>query len=394
MRSNFNRLLAASTLSNLGDGVVISAFPLMAASLSSSPQAVAGMTAAATLPWLLFGLPAGVVVDRVNRIRLMWSVDLGRALAVAALGLMILNGNASLAALYGVVFVLGMAETLFDSAAMAVVPGLVGGDSLEKANGRLFAGQLTANQFVGPPLGALLFAAAASLPPLVDAATFLISAFLLVGIRSPRPNEPVERRSLLFELREGLAWVWQSHNIRTLAIGAAVINLAHTAAMAVLVLFAIEVLGLTALGYGSLFVLSAVGALVGSLTASRVVGQFGRRTTVLGSVAVMAISLAAIGVTRSVVATAIGLLAISLGGEFWNVVAVSYRQNATPDRLLGRVMSAYRFVAYGSFPLGALLGGWLAAAFGLPSTFVLGAALIAALLLFMLVALGDLDRSP
>jgi MFS family permease len=394
MRSSFRRLLAASTLSNLGDGVVISAFPLMAASLSSSPQAIAGMTAAATLPWLLFGLPAGVVVDRVNRVRLMWLVDFGRALAVGALGLMILNGSVSLAALYAVVFVLGIAETLFDSAAMAVVPGLVEGVSLEKANGRLFAGQLTANQFVGPPLGALLFAAAASLPPLVDAATFLISALLLVGIRSPRPVKPAARRSLLFELREGLAWIWQSQDIRTLALGAAVINLAHTAAMAVLVLFAIEVLGLTPLGYGSLFVVSAVGALVGSLTASRVVGHMGRRPTVLGAVAVMAVSLGAIGVTRSVVATAIGLLAISLGGEFWNVVAVSYRQTATPDRLLGRVMSAYRFIAYGSFPLGALLGGWLAATFGLPSTFVLGSALIAALLLFMLRALGDLDHPP
>jgi len=274
------------------------------------------------------------------------------------------------------------------------VPGLVGGESLEKANGRLFAGQLTANQFVGPPLGAMLFAAAELLPPLVDAATFLISALLLVGVRSPRTVESVEKRSLLFELREGLAWVWQSRSIRTLAIGAAVINLAHTAAMAVLVLFAIEVLGLTPLGYGSLFVVSAVGALGGSLTASRVVGHLGRRPTVLGSVAVMAVSLGAIGVTRSVVATAIGLLAISLGGEFWNVVAVSYRQNATPDRLLGRVMSAYRFIAYGSFPLGALLGGWLAAIFGLPSTFVLGSALMAALLVFMLGALGDLDHPP
>jgi MFS family permease len=378
----------------LGDGVVISAFPLLAASLSSSPQAVAGMTVAATLPWLLFGLPAGVVVDRVNRVQLMSIVDLGRALSVAALGLMILNGNASLVALYAVVFLLGMAETLFDSAAMAVVPSLVGGESLEKANGRLFAGQLTANQFVGPPLGALLFAAAASLPPLVDAATFLISAFLLVGIRSPRTVEAVERRSLLFELREGLAWVWKSHNIRTLAIGAAIINLAHTAAMAVLVLFAIEVLSLTALGYGSLFVVSAVGALVGSLTASRVVGHFGRRPTVLGSVAAIAVSLAAIGITKSVLATGLGMLSISLGGEFWNVVAVSYRQNATPDRLRGRVMSAYRFIAYGSFPLGALLGGWLASRFGLPSTFLVGAGVVMGLFLFMIWSLGDLDTQP
>jgi MFS family permease len=391
MRSQFNRLLAASTLSNLGDGVAVTAFPLLAASISSSPQAVAGMTAAATLPWLLFGLPAGVVVDRVNRVRLMWMVDLARAAAVAALGLLILNDNTNLLSLYAVVFALGLAETLFDSAAMAVVPGVVEGDSLERANGRLFAGQLTANQFVGPPLGALLFGVATSLPPLVDAVTFLVSAVLLTGLRVQRETVVSERGSLMFELREGLLWVWQNHNIRTLAIGAAVINLAHTGAMAVLVLFATVVLGLPEVGYGALFVLGAVGALAGSLTASRVANRFGRRPTVLGSVAAMAASLVAIGVTRSVVATGLGMLVMGVGAEFWNVVAVSYRQSATPDRLLGRVMSAYRFIAYGSFPLGALLGGWVAAELGLPATFVLGGALIAMMFLFMLWVLGDLD---
>ena len=115
------------------------------------------MTAAATLPWLLFGLPAGVVVDRVDRIRLMWLIDLVRAAAVGLLGLAMARGNVTLAALYAVVFTLGIAETLFDSAAMAVVPAVVEEGSLETANGRLFAGQLTTNQFIGPPIGALLF---------------------------------------------------------------------------------------------------------------------------------------------------------------------------------------------------------------------------------------------
>jgi MFS family permease len=321
----------------------------------------------------------------------MWMVDLARAAAVAALGLLILNDNTNLLSLYAVVFALGLAETLFDSAAMAVVPGVVEGDSLERANGRLFAGQLTANQFVGPPLGALLFGVATSLPPLVDAVTFLVSAVLLTGLRVQRETVVSERGSLMFELREGLLWVWQNHNIRTLAIGAAVINLAHTGAMAVLVLFATVVLGLPEVGYGALFVLGAVGALAGSLTASRVANRFGRRPTVLGSVAAMAASLVAIGVTRSVVATGLGMLVMGVGAEFWNVVAVSYRQSATPDRLLGRVMSAYRFIAYGSFPLGALLGGWVAAELGLPATFVLGGALIAMMFLFMLWVLGDLD---
>ena len=398
MRS-FSRLWAASTLSNLGDGIVIAAFPLLAASISTSPQAVAGMTAAATLPWLLFGLPAGVVVDRLDRIRLMWIVDLLRAGAVAVLGMLVANGDSSLALLYAVVFVLGMAETLFDSAAMAVVPAVLESDfspgrenaSLERANGRLFAGQLTANQFVGPPLGALLFGVSASLPPVVDAVTFVISAILLTGIKVPAQPVTIERRSLPAELREGLTWVWQNENIRALAVGAGVINLAHTGAMAVLVLFATATLGLSEIGFGILFVVSAVGALIGSLTASRVSERLGRRTTVLVSVTAIAISLLAIGLFPTVVVTAAGLLAVGLASEFWNVVAVSYRQNATPDRLRGRVMSAYRFIAYGSFPLGALLGGWIASTFSIAAAFLFGGVLVAILAFFMVGKLGALE---
>jgi MFS family permease len=381
--------------------VVIAAFPLLAASISASPQAVAGMTAAATVPWLLFGLPAGVIVDRLDRIRLMWTVDLLRAGAVVGLGVLVANGNSSLGLLYAVVFVLGMAETLFDSAAMAVVPAVLEHDTsaerksasgtLERANGRLFAGQLTANQFVGPPLGALLFGVSASLPPLVDAVTFAISAFLLTGITLPDPPRAIERRSLPTELREGLLWVWQNGNIRALAIGAGVINLAHTGAMAILVLFATATLGLSEIGFGALFIVSAVGALIGSLTASRVSERVGRKATVLLSVTAIAISLLAIGLWPTVAVTAVGLLAVGLASEFWNVVAVSYRQNATPDRLRGRVMSAYRFIAYGSFPVGALLGGWIASSFSIAAAFTFGGVLVAVLTVFMVLTLGTLD---
>jgi MFS family permease len=303
--------------------------------------------------------------------------------------------------LYTVVFVLGLAETLFDSAAMAVVPAVLETDlsservkedgSLEKANGRLFAGQLTANQFVGPPLGAVLFGMSASLPPVVDAVTFVISAILLTGIRIPAQPAAIERRSLPAELREGLAWVWQNENIRALAVGAGVINLAHTGAMAVLVLFATATLGLSEIGFGALFVVSAVGALIGSLTASRVSERLGRRTTVLLSVTAIATSLLAIGLFPIVVVTAVGLLAVGFASEFWNVVAVSYRQNATPDRLRGRVMSAYRFIAYGSFPLGALLGGWIASRFSIAAAFLLGGVLVAILAVFMVRNLGALE---
>jgi MFS family permease len=388
----FNRLFTASVLSNLGDGVMITAFPLLATGFTSSPPAVAAMTAAATAPWLLFGLVSGVFVDRVERIRMMWIVDLARAAVVGGLWLLLAGGGGGLPLLYAVVFVLGVAETLFDSAAMAVVPSLVESRSLEKANGRLFAGQLVTNQFVGPPLGALLFGLAATLPVAVDSISFLVSALLLLRIRVPRHEPPVaSRRSVLTELKEGLGWLWSHRDIRAMAIGAAVINLAYTGALAVLVLFAKEDLGLSDLGYGALFVAMGTGALIGSLTASRVSGRMGRRTTMILSVALISVGLLVIGLIPVVVVTAVGMSAISLVTEFWNVVAVSYRQHATPDHLRGRVMSAYRFIAYGSYPLGALWGGWVAGVAGIPMTFLLGGMAVAGLAVYLSRSLGPLD---
>ena len=155
-------------------------------------------------------------------------------------------------------------------------------------------------------------------------------------------------------------------------------------------MFATATLGLSEIGFGTLFVVSAVGALVGSLTVSRVSERLGRRTTVLMSVTAIATSLLAIGLFPTVVVTAVGLLAVGLASEFRNVVAVSYRQNATPDRLRGRVMSAYRFIAYGSIPLGAQLGGWIASRFSIAAAFLFGGVLVAILTLFMVRNLGAL----
>jgi predicted MFS family arabinose efflux permease len=276
---------------------------------------------------------------------------------------------------------------------MSVVPTLVENTALEKANGRLFAGQLVSNQFIGPPLGALLFGVAVALPATVDAVTFALSAVLLMGIRiepGPAPAR-VERRSILSELKEGLAWLWGQPDIRSMAIGAAVLNLSYTGALAVLVLFAREDLGLSDFGYGALYVAMATGALIGSLNASRVSKLIGRRRTVVGSVMVMSVSLLAIGVFPVVVVAAIGMAVVSMVTEFWNVVAVSYRQQATPDRLRGRVMSAYRFIAYGSFPIGAMFGGWVATVAGIPMAYVIAGLMIGGLAVFLIRSLGTLE---
>lgn len=369
----FRLLFTASTGSNLGDGVLLAAVPLLARRLSDDPLAVSSVTVAATLPWLLFGLAAGAIVDRTDRRRAMVRTDIVRCVGLALFALVISAGSPSLAAVIAIVFLVGAAETIFDTAAQAVLPTLVATEQLERANGRLFGAQTATNGFVGPPLGALLFAAGTA---------------LLVRLPRPGPDRRVTPTSRgttpRHDVREGLAWLWRHDGVRAFAIGAAVVNLAHTAAMAVAVLLVRDELGGSELVFGLVLAGAAAGSVAGSLLAAAVVERVGRRRAVLGAIVAFALSLLGTGLAPNAVAAALGLAAFGSAGEVWNVVAVSYRQARVPDHLLGRVMATYRVIAYGAMPVGAAAGGVIAATAGVRATFVAGAAAVALLLLHFL----------
>jgi MFS family permease len=358
----FRRLWTASIASNVGDGVLVAAMPLLARSATDNPLGVAAVTVAATAPWLIFGLFAGVVVDRVDRRRLLVNVDLVRAAVLAAAVVVVASGGLSLAVLAVVALVLGFGETLFDTASQAFLPSVVEADQLETANGRLFGGQIAANSFAGPALGGLLVAVAAEAPLALDAVTFAVSALLLAklppgsaGGRSARPPARISH-----DLREGLAWLWRHRTVRALAIGAGLVNLAHTGALAVLVLLVRDELGGTATGYGMVIAVAAAGGVIGTQVSAVAVRRLGRRGALLSSVGAFSVGLATVSVAPSLVVVVVGLALFGLGGEIWNVVAVSYRQAKVPDALLGRVMATYRFIAYGAMPVGAAVGGALA----------------------------------
>lgn len=384
----FRLLFTASTGSNLGDGVLLAAVPLLARRVSDDPFAVSSVTIAATLPWLLFGLAAGAIVDRTDRRRAMVRTDVARCAGLALFALVVSSGSPSLGVLIAIVFLVGAAETIFDTAAQAVLPTLVTTDRLERANGQLFGAQTATNGFVGPPLGALLFAACTALPFAVDAATFGLSAVLLSRLPAPgseRPTTSSSRRpTLRRDIGEGLAWLWRHEGVRAFAIGAAVVNLAHTAAMAVAVLLVRDELGGSELVFGLTLAGTAAGSVAGSLLAASIVERAGRRRAVLGAIVAFALSLLCAGLAPNAVVAALGLAAFGLGGEIWNVVAVSYRQARVPDHLLGRVMATYRVIAYGAMPVGAAIGGVIATAAGVRATFIAGASAVALLLLYFL----------
>ena len=383
----FWQLWSASSLSNLADGLVKVALPLVAVTLTDSPGLVAGVTLAFTLPWLLFALPAGALADRVDRRVAMVTANVVRAAGVAVLTVTVLLGlessPAAIWALYAVALLLGTAETIYDTCAQSILPQVVTRDQLPRANGRLIAAELTANEFVGPPLGGLLVAAGVALAfatPAALWATAVGAMLLLRGSFSVPRREPTTLRA---DVVEGLRYLWRHRLLRTLAAMTGLFNLATNATFAVFVLYAVgpdSALGLSEVGYGLLFATLAAGSLIGALLADRVIRRLGRSRSlfvgILGGVGTVGI--AAVTTTPLVIATA--FLAGGVTNALWNVVAVSLRQRITPDRILGRINSSYRLVAWGTRPLGAAAGGLLAELLGLRAVFAVAAALVLAAL--------------
>jgi MFS family permease len=367
------RLWTAGTVSNFGDGVNAVALPLFAATITRDPRLIAGMAVAATLPWLVFALPAGAIVDRLDRKRLMWRVNVVRSLLVAVIALSATTGVTSILLLYTIVLAMGVCETLFDNAAQSVLPSIVERELLETANGRQYAAEVVTNQFAGPPVGGLLFAAAASLPFWVNSSTYVASAVLIASIAGsfrPRqaagaPEGAPQHRSLRSDIAEGVRWLRGHRLLRTLALLLGVLNLTTTMAIATLVLFAQDELGVTTRGFGVLLAGVAVGSVVGGLVGAKVARALGQAKAIVLAAFITSAIQVVVGGLSSPVLVAVLLSVSGLFGVVWNIITVSLRQSIIPDHLLGRVNSVYRFLAWGGMPVGALIGGFLANAYGL-----------------------------
>ncbi|HEV3464714.1 MAG TPA: MFS transporter [Actinomycetota bacterium] len=391
---SYRRLWTASAVSTLGDGMYLAALPLLAATLTRDPLAVSVVTFAGWLPWLLFALPAGALVDRLDRRRVMWTVDAARAVVVGALTAAVLAGWASIPLLAAAGFLVGAGQTLFENAAQAMVVAVVGRDPrrLERANGQLVASLTVGQQLAGPPLGSAAFAMATWVPFLADAVSFGASASLVAAIkgrfrvedapapRGPAPHLPAElpaRRSLWAEIGEGLRFLVGHRLLRAAVLLVSASNLAFMAGEAVLVLFATEELGLGSRGYGLLLAAVAVGGLPGSLLAARVGGRVPPGRLIVGGVLAGAVVMAGFGLATDPWLAAAAYAATGAVWGVWNVTLLSLRQAIVPDRLMGRVVGAIRLVGFGSIPIGALLGGVAARTLGLRAPFLLGAAVLA-----------------
>ncbi len=384
----FWRLWSASTASNLADGLFQIALPLIAIQVTRSPAAISGLTVALTLPWLLFALHAGALADRQDRRRMMLGANLVRVALVGAVVPVVALDLASIWVLYLLALGVGVTETLYDTSAQSILPQVVAREQLPRANGRLFGAQVTANEFVGPPLGGVLVAAGAALSLAVPAALWLTAFGALLLVRGPFRIPRDQLTTLRADIGEGLRFLGRHRLLRTLAVMIGVFNFASNGILAVFVLYAVgptSAMGLTEPGYGLLLASLAAGSLVGSLLAERVERWLGRaRALLLGFALAASVGLAP-AATSDVLLVGLAFFVAGAAIIVTNVITVSLRQRITPDRLLGRVNSGYRLVAWGTRPLGAATGGVLGELLGLRPVFLVMGLLMLGLLLGMRV---------
>ncbi|OIQ32132.1 MAG: MFS transporter [Roseobacter sp. MedPE-SWchi] len=392
---NFRLLFGAGTLTNLGDGMVVLALPWLATLMSQDPIAIGAVAAAGRLPWLFFAIPAGVIIDNSDHRKLIARADILRAAIVSAIMMLAMSDHVDGAiwVLAALAFLLGSAEVLRDNAAQTMLPSIVETKDLEVANGQLWSSEQLTGEFIGPPLAGVLIAAGIGIPFGLDAALLVLAAGL-VWMISLKPRAKIQN-SFRKALIEGIAFMRSDPLLLRLAIVLGVANFIATATITIQVLFAQDVLAISASSYGLVLSVAAIGAIMGSLFAPRFISVLGTQACLYISIATWGIGYGAIGLSHSGITMAIALFFVMAAAMLWNVITVSWRQRRIPRKLLGRVNSIYRFFGWGSMPLGALTGGVLVSVleqdFGreiaLRSAFMCAGAACAILLLYALFKL-------
>ena len=380
--ASYWKLWSATAISNLGDGIAAVAYPWLASAVTRSPFLIALSVVVSRLPWLVFTLFAGVLTDRFNRKRIVVAMNVFNGvltLVVAAFvylereSLPSLNELTSITdletnySLYFVIlitaFLFGLAEVLRDNTAQTMMPAVVQEKDLEKANGRMWSAESLTNSFIGPPLGSFIVSIAIFLPFFVDAVTFFIAAALIAvmkpTVKSFKPEEKSGKINFRAEIKEGFGWLWQHELLRPMAIILGLVNGIAALSGAIFILFAQEVLDTTVFIFAVLGTAAAVGGILGGLLGPKVSAKIGRGRSLALALFTMPLMALLIGFSSLWYLVWVFVALETFTAVLWNVVTVSLRQSLIPSHLLGRVNSVYRFFAWGTIPIGTLLGGTL-----------------------------------
>jgi len=379
----FRWLLASTVVNNAGDGVAISAGPLLVASQTRDPFLVSMALLSEYLPALLFGVVGGVAADRFDRRGMVVAVNLGRAFVLAVLVATIISGTVTIAVVLVALFVLGTAETFADSASSTLIPSLVGREDLGIANARMQGAFVVMNQLVAPPIGAFLFAIGMALPFATNAAAFALGAVLVSRVVTSTKKEVEEGTSIRADMVEGIRWLVAHPPMRTLALTILTFNVTFGAAWSVLVLYAGERLGMNAVGFGLLSTAVAVGGIVGTVSYDRLERRFSLGDIMRVGLLIETSTHLWLALTTSPEVALATLAVFGAHASVWATTSTVVRQRAVPEELMGRVGGVYRVAIVGGLVIGTPIGGLLARTFGITAPFwfgFVGSALLVAIL--------------
>lgn len=370
MGRSFRFLLASSWVSNVGDGIALAAGPLLVASQTRNAFLVALAAILERLPQLLFGLYAGALADRLDRRLTVMIADSLRALVVLGLCVIIGTGDVTIAWVYAAMFCTGTAEVFSDSASRTLLPMLVSRADLGIGNARLQAGFLTANQLVGPPIGAFLFAAGHVIPFGIQAVAVGLGVVLISRIATPKGgvNEGADTH-LIREIGDGIRWMMRNPPVRTLALIIFVFNITWGAGWSVLVLWALDRLHIGAVGYGLLTAMIAVGGLLATVSYDWLEKHVPLAILMKVCLSLEVLTHLALAVTTIPWAAMVIMIVFGAYAFVWGTLGQTIRQRAVPIRLQGRVGSVYVFGLMAGLLVGQGLGGWIAHAWGLAAPF-------------------------
>ena len=396
--AGFRWLLASSWFSNLGDGIALAAGPLLVASQTDDPLLVALAALFRWLPQLLFAIFAGALSDRLDRRAIVVTADLLRAAILVVVVATIVTGTVSIAVILAAIFVLSTAEVFADNASQTLLPMLVRRDDLAIGNARIQAGLVTLDQLVGPPIGAALFALGMALPFIGQAVLVAMGAMLVSRIALPRVSrEGAITRAVRHEIAEGFRWVRHHAAVRTLVLTIFIFNITFGAAWSVLVLYAMERLGLGEIGFGLLTTVLALGGLLGTVAYGWITRRVSLGNIMRIGLMIETITHLGLAITTSAVVAMVIFFGFGLHAFVWGTTSVAVRQRAVPLELQGRVGSVNTVGVFGGLVIGSAIGGLLARAFGVTAPFwfaFVGSALFLVAIWRELAHIAHADEAP
>lgn len=366
--ATFNKLWSATLASNVADGLLKTAAPLLAATLTRDPVVVAALAAVVMLPWLFFAIPIGSLVDRVDRRKALWVANAIRFVAAAALTLSIVTDTINIPILYLIAFIIGAAEVLYDTTGQALIPQILKPEQLERGNSRISIGATMVGELIGSPLSGILYALAIFLPFLSGTLGILLAVILVAivpgsfkAIKALDENgAEVPKKSLWADMRFGISYLYNDKVLLKLVLLTTSIGFFFSASGSTMVLFMLDVLHVPFAAFGFVFLAGALGNILGSILAPKLSERFGRMNMMALTIFLSGALTVFSGLAPNVWVWIVLSVFIGISISQWNILLLSTYHQIIPNELFGRIHGTRRTLVWGLMPIGSLLGGAIA----------------------------------